>query len=183
MNRIKIFLAVAVSISALTACDSGNKNNTEASASASTSEASSEAPAAAISFVDTQTGAPLAISAALFDTPAAKEFLATGKNRYIGDKTAEAKGKKTFGLYSCTQCHGGDANGSIGPGLHGPEFKYAKNATNKGMFETIWHGTANGMGGKGKGLMSPGDASAGLTPDEVLVTIAYLRSLGKISGN
>jgi hypothetical protein len=30
-------------------------------------------------------------------------------------------------------------------------FKYAKNATNKGMFETIWNGTNGGMGAKGFG--------------------------------
>jgi cytochrome c-L len=46
------------------------------------------------------------------------------------------------------------------------------------MFETIWAGTNGGMGAKGKGLMDPTDANNGMTPDEVLKVIAWLRSLG-----
>jgi cytochrome c-L len=70
----------------------------------------------------------------MFDTPAAKEFLATGKNPYIGDADAIKVGKKKFNLYSCQACHGGAAEGAVGPSLQGPNFRYAKNATNKGMF-------------------------------------------------
>src|ERR1039457_748516 len=66
----------------------------------------------------------------LFDTPQAKEFMTTGKNPYIGKQEAIDKGKKLFQLYSCVQCHGGDAQGQIAPGLHGPDFKYAQNASN-----------------------------------------------------
>jgi len=67
--------------------------------------------------------------------------------------------------------------------LVGPTFKYPKNATNKGMFETIWHGTNGGMGAKGKGLMDPTDTSNGITPDEVLKVIAWIRTHGDITGN
>lgn len=134
-------------------------------------------------FVATQDGSPLNIDAKLFDTPAAKEFLQTGKNPYIGNAEAVARGKKIFQLYSCTQCHGPDAKGQVGPGLLGPTFRYPKDATNKGMFETIWHGTNGGMGAKGLGLMDPTDPSNGLKPDEVLKVIAWIRSHGGLTGN
>jgi cytochrome c-L len=136
-----------------------------------------------IEFVTTQDGTPMVIKAELFDTPQAKEFLSTGKNPYIGNQEAIDKGKKLFQMYSCTQCHGADAQGQTGPSLHGPTFHYAKNATNKGMFETIWHGTNGGMGAKGIGLMSPEDPTAGLKPDEVLKVQAWIRSHGTTTGN
>jgi len=136
-----------------------------------------------LEFVTTQDGKPMEIKAALFDTPAAKEFAATGKNPYIGQQEAIDKGKKLFQLYSCTQCHGGDAQGQTGPSLHGPTYHYAKNATNKGMFETIWHGTNGGMGAKGKGLMDPSDPNNGLVPDEVLKIQAWIRTHGTTTGN
>lgn len=134
-------------------------------------------------FVATQDGSPLNIDAKLFDTPAAKEFLETGKNPYVGNAEAAARGKKIFQLYSCTQCHGPDAKGQVGPGLLGPTFRYPKDATNKGMFETIWHGTNGGMGAKGLGLMDPTDPTNGLKPDEVLKVIAWIRSHGGVTGN
>jgi len=130
-------------------------------------------------FVATQDGSPLNIDPKLFDTPAAKEFLETGKNPYVGNAEAAAKGKKIFQLYSCTQCHGPDAKGQVGPGLLGPTFRYPKDATNKGMFETIWAGTNGGMGAKGKGLMDPTDPNNGLMPDEILKIMAWVRSGAK----
>ena len=45
------------------------------------------------------------------------------------------------------------------------DFKYPKDATNLGMFETVWFGTNGGMGGKGYGVMAPDD---GMTVDELL---------------
>ena len=126
-----------------------------------------------VTFSATQDGSAMAIDKAMFDTPAAKEFLATGKNPYIGNADAIKAGKKKFNLYSCVACHGGKGEGAVGPGLIGANFRYAKDATNKGMFETIWHGTNGGMGAKGFGLMAPDD---GLKPDEVLQVIAFIRS-------
>ena len=136
-----------------------------------------------VKFVATQDDSPLDIKAESFDTPAAKEFLATGKDPYIGNAEAIAKGKKIFGLYSCTQCHGPEAAGQVGPGLVGPTFRYPKDATNKGMFETIWHGTNGGMGAKGLGLMDPNDPTNGINPDEALKVIAWIRSHGTVTGN
>ena len=133
-----------------------------------------------IVFVKTTDGSDLIIPEAMFDTDAAKEFLATGKNIYVGDAEAIKIGKKRYNLWSCTQCHGPTAKGQVGPGLTGPDFRYPKDATNKGMFETIWAGTNGGMGAKGFGLMTADD---GVTPDELLKIIAFIRSNGSITGN
>lgn len=135
-----------------------------------------------VTFSATQDGSTITIDKAMFDTDAAKEFLATGKNPYIGNEAAIKAGKKKFNLYSCVACHGGKGEGAVGPGLIGANFRYAKDATNKGMFETIWHGTNGGMGAKGYGLMAPDD---GLKPDEVLQVIAFIRSnsVVKATGN
>ncbi len=135
-----------------------------------------------VSLTKTTDGSPLDVKKEMFDTPAAKEFLATGKNPYIGNEEAIKMGKKKFNLFSCVACHGGHGEGAVGPGLIGANFKYAKNATNKGMFETIWQGTNGGMGAKGFGLMAPDD---GLKPDEVLKVIAFIRSNSnvKMTGN
>lgn len=184
MNRFKTSALLIALIAVLAAC---NKEGTPAAGTAASPAATeAAAPAAAgnaIAFVDTQEGKPLVIDTALFTTPAAKEFLATGKNPYIGNAEAVAKGKKVFGLYSCTQCHGPEAGGQVGPGLVGPTFKYPKNATNKGMFETVWHGTNGGMGAKGVGLMDPTDPKNGITTDELLQIIAWVRSHGGVTGN
>ncbi len=136
-----------------------------------------------VSFVKTTDGSGFKLDPALFDTPAAKEFLATGKNSYVGNAEAVAKGKKIFGMYSCTQCHGPDAKGQVGPGLVGPTFRYPKDATNKGMFETLWFGTNGGMGGKGVGIMDATDPTNGLKPDEILKVIAWVRAQGSVTGN
>jgi cytochrome c-L len=133
-----------------------------------------------IEFIKTTDGSNLIIPEAMFDTDAAKEFLATGKNIYVGDAEAIKMGKKRYNLWSCTQCHGPTAKGQVGPGLTGPDFRYPKDATNKGMFETIWAGTNGGMGAKGFGLMTADD---GVTPDELLKIIAFIRSNGSITGN
>jgi cytochrome c-L len=180
MKQLKIYAILALMLTALVAC---NKSDTSASGNAESSPVA--APSGkTISFVDTRDDKPLIIDPALFDTPAAKEFLATGKNPYIGDEEAIAKGKKVFGLYSCTQCHGPEGKGQVGPGLVGPTFKYPKDATNKGMFETIWAGTNGGMGGKGIGIMDPTDPKNGITPDELLKVIAWIRTKGDgLTGN
>lgn len=107
------------------------------------------------------------------NTDAEREFLQSGKNIYVGNAEAIQSGKKRYNLWSCTACHGKTAKGQVGPNLTGPNYNYAKNATDKGMFETIWAGTHHGMGAKGYGLMAPND---GLTVDELLRVIAFIRS-------
>ena len=132
------------------------------------------AEAETLDFVKTTDGSKIEFPEQAFaGTDAEKEFLATGKNPYVGNAEAIKTGKKRYNLWSCTQCHGPTAKGQVGPGLTGPNYNYAKDVTNKGMFETIWAGTNNGMGAKGWGLMSPED---GLTVDELLKIIAFVRS-------
>jgi cytochrome c-L len=169
---MRSLLLTSVLATLLVACSNGGQ-------SGAGSEAAAE-DIKAIKFEATQDGQPLQIDAKMFDTPAAKEFLSTGKNPYIGKEDAIKEGKKKFNLFSCVACHGGHGEGAVGPGLIGENFRYAKNATNKGMFETIWHGTNGGMGAKGFGLMAPDD---GLKPDDVLKVIAFIRSHAKITGN
>lgn len=117
-----------------------------------------------------------------FNTPQSKQFKESGQNPYAGDQAAIAQGKKLFQLYSCTQCHGSQAQGQTAVGLTGPKFNNAKSATDKGMFEVIWGGTNAGMGAKGKGLMDPTNPDNGMTPDEVLKVIAWIRSQGGGAG-
>lgn len=176
MQKMQLTIIAALMALGLAAC--GKNNGTDGAASSS-----SGTDAKMIEFVTTQDGKPMEIKAELFDTPAAKEFMTSGKNPYVGKQEAIDKGKKLFQMYSCTQCHGGDAQGQTGPSLHGPDFHYAKNATNKGMFETIWHGTNGGMGAKGKGLMDPTDPNNGLSVDETLKIIAWVRTHGSTTGN
>jgi cytochrome c-L len=174
---MKKHLFLVVMLGALAACGQGSGSKDAGATAASGDDIKM------IDLVTTQDGAPLKIDAKLFDTPAAKEFISTGKNPYIGNEEAIKAGKKVFNLYSCVACHGGHAEGAVGPGLTGPTFKYAKNTTNKGMFETIWHGTNGGMGAKGLGLMQPENPAEGLKVDEVLKVIAFVRSNGSITGN
>ena len=131
-----------------------------------------------ITFEDTKTGQPLKISSELFNTEQAKKFASTGQNPYIGNKNAIAEGKKLYHLYSCNQCHGSNAQGQTAYGITGPKYNHAKSANDKGMFEIIWAGTNGGMSGKGKGMMDPNDPKAGLSPDEALKVIAWIRSQG-----
>lgn len=177
MQKIQMTLVAALIAVGMTAC---GKNGGGDSATGASEESGG---GKMVAFVTTQDGKPLEIKPELFDTPAAKEFMSTGKNPYVGNQEAADKGKKLFQMYSCTQCHGGDAQGQTGPGLHGPDYRYAKDATNKGMFETIWHGTNGGMGAKGKGLMDPTDPNNGLSVDEALKIIAWVRTHGTATGN
>ena len=132
-------------------------------------------------FTDTKSGQPLKIDSGLFNTEQSKKFLSTGENPYNGNAEAIASGKKQYQTYSCAQCHGAQAQGQTASGLTGPKYNHSKTATDKGMFEIIWAGTNGGMSGKGKGVMDPSNASNGLSPDETLRLMAWIRcqSAGK----
>lgn len=132
-----------------------------------------------VEFIDTKNNQPLKISPESFDTEQSKKFLSTGQNPYIGDQQAIASGKKLYQSYSCGQCHGANAGGQTAKGITGPNFNHAKAANDKGMFEIIWAGTNGGMSGKGKGVMDPTNPANGMSPDEVLRLIAWVRSQGK----
>ena len=150
---------------------------------------------AACSFVSTKNGSPLPIKATATDTPQAKEFLETCINPYTKAYAADASlitqktpkgGKALFGYNGCSGCHGGKLEGVMAPSLRkdggqgafDTKWVYAKNATDKGMFETISGGSAGVSGG----VMSTWNINLadhvgdGLTNDEILRLIAYIRS-------
>lgn len=145
---------------------------------------------AACNLVSTKDNSPLAIKVVDTDTPEAKEFLETCKNPYTkkfaADAEAAKKGKKVLGYNGCTGCHGGNLGGLMAPsliknggtGAFDTKWVYAKDATDKGMFETI----ANGTPGASGGTMFiwhnqlPGKTGDGLTTDDILKAIAYIRT-------
>ncbi len=133
------------------------------------------------SFVDTKTGQPMKIDSRHFNTDQSKTFLNTGENPYNGNAEAIASGKKHYQTYSCAQCHGAQAQGQTAVGLTGPKYNNSKSATDKGMFEIIWAGTNGGMSGKGKGVMDPSNQSNGLSPDEILKVMAWVRNQGGVT--
>lgn len=130
------------------------------------------------SFIDTKTGQAMKIDSALFNTQQSKKFLNTGENPYSGNAEAISSGKKHYQTYSCAQCHGAQAQGQTAVGLIGPKYNHSKSANDKGMFEVIWAGTNGGMSPKGQGVMDPTNKSNGLSPDEILKVIAWVRSQG-----
>ena len=91
MKQLSISAILVLLMSVLTAC-----NKSDSSASSAAGGETKAAATKSVEFVTTQDGKPLVIDPALFDTAAAKEFLTTGKNPYIGNQEAIAKGKKTF---------------------------------------------------------------------------------------
>jgi cytochrome c-L len=121
---------------------------------------------------------PLIIKPTDKDTPEAKVFLETCVNPYTklaaADPEQAKKGKKKFGYYSCTQCHGGNAGGQTGPSITDDTWQYAKHQTDKGMFESIAGGTDAGMPAWHQ---QPSENPELLSTDEILVIIGWLRSM------
>jgi cytochrome c-L len=103
------------------------------------------------------------------ETEAVKEFKASGKNRYGGDEAALAEGKKLY-LANCQACHLPDGSGRLGPSLIGDGWIRERAATDVGMFEIIYGGSSGAM---------QSFARRGMTQDQMLKIIAYVRSLKK----
>lgn len=152
---------------------------------------------AACSLVSTKDNSPLAIKAVDTDTPQAKEFLETCVNPYTKAYAKEPElikkgGKKLYGYNGCSGCHGGKLEGVMAPslskfggqGAYDTRWVYAKNATDKGMFETIAGGTPGVSGGTMFIWHNqlPGKTGDGLTTDEILKIIGYIRSEYKGDG-
>ncbi len=133
------------------------------------------------------------------DTPEAKEFLATCKNPYTAKYAADpaaalAKdgGRHVMTYNGCTGCHGGNLGGLMAPslvknggtGAFDTKWVYAKDSTDKGMFETISAGTPGVSGG----LMPIWHAQQaehvgdGLSTDDILKAIGYIRTVYKGDG-
>jgi cytochrome c-L len=138
---------------------------------------------AACNLVKTTDGSPLGVKATDADTPEAKQFLETCVNPYtkkfVADKEAAKAGKKKFGYYSCTQCHGPNAGGQVGPSATDANWQYAKHITDKGLFETIAGGSNGGMFAWHQQLGNPEN----LNTDDILKIVGWLRSEYKGGGD
>ena len=152
---------------------------------------------AACSLVSTKDNSPLAIKVVDTDTPQAKQFLETCVNPYTKAYATDPSlikkgGKKLFGYNGCSGCHGGKLEGVMAPslskmggqGAYDTRWVYAKNATDKGMFESIAGGTPGTSGGTMFIWHNqlPGKTGDGLTTDEILQLIAYIRTEYKGDG-
>lgn len=102
------------------------------------------------------------------NTPAVKKFMATGADPYVEVAGCLPLGEEIF-VESCSGCHGRIGEGKVGPALNDSDWIYAKNKTDKGIFETIFGGA--------KGLMAPHGHDLEL--DDVLKLIAWVRHLQK----
>lgn len=134
--------------------------------------------------VSTKDGSPLPIKPVDTDTPEAKQFLETCINpytkMYAADPEAAKAGKKKFGYYSCTQCHGPNAGGQVGPSIVDDRWQYAKHVTDKGMFETISGGSNGGMFAWHQQV----SGNPELVPtDDILKIIGWLRTQYKGGGD
>jgi len=124
---------------------------------------------AALVFRNTITGEVLDLNEAIEegrDTPAVKEFLETGTNPYIERSECLPIGHELF-LSACSGCHGHLGEGKVGPGLNDAYWTYPKNATNVGLFETMFGGA--------QGQMGP--MYGALTLDEMLLVQAWIRHI------
>jgi cytochrome c-L len=98
------------------------------------------------------------------DTPAVKSFLQTGRDPYVGVESCLPKAKDLF-LSACSGCHGHLAEGKIGPGLNDNYWTYPDNATDRGLFATVFGGARAQMGPQ----------YLNLTIDQMLLVMAWVR--------
>jgi cytochrome c-L len=104
------------------------------------------------------------------ETPAIKKFKETGVNDYRDNADAIAEGKRLY-MTNCVVCHGVDAKGSrMGPTLIGQDVVYKQALTDPGMFSIIYAGATGAM---------QSFRRRGMTQDQMLKIIAYVRSLEK----
>jgi cytochrome c-L len=189
--QFKDSLILAMTLSILVGC---NKADTSSGGEA----AKTSAAGGSCKLVSTIDGSPLAIKVVDTDTPEAKQFLETCINPYtkiyMADAEAAKKGKREYNYNNCTGCHGGKLEGVMAPslskntaggqGAFDQKWVYAKNATDKGMFETIAAGTPGTSGGAMFVWHNqlPGHTGDGLTTDQILKAIAYIRTEYKGDG-
>ena len=105
---------------------------------------------------DLQAGAPLPVPA--------------GINPYEADAAAVGEGKRLYGWFNCTGCHGAVGGGGIGPPFADTEWIYG--AAPENIYQSIVQGRPDGMpsfGGK-------------IPEDELWKIVAYVRTLGRLAG-
>lgn len=103
------------------------------------------------------------------ETEAVKTFKETGEDPYKGNEQALAEGKMLYAEH-CQACHLPDGSGRIGPSLISGDWIRERAATDVGMFEIIYGGASGAM---------QSFARRGLTQDQILRIMAYVRSLKK----
>jgi len=185
MKSIKWSILIIALI--LSACSKGDGSGGSTGATASSGSCD---------LISNKTGSSLGIKAVDTDTPEAKEFLATCINpytkKYLADPEAAKAGRKVYTYNNCAGCHGGNLEGVMAPGLHKAggndiydgKWVYAKNKTDKGMFETIAGGGAD-VSVSNRGVMLTwhnqvaGHTGDGLSTDDILKVIAYIRTAYK----
>ncbi|HXW71164.1 MAG TPA: cytochrome c(L), periplasmic [Methylocella sp.] len=102
------------------------------------------------------------------DTPGVKQFLQTGVDPYLEDISCLKSGEQVF-LSACSGCHGEIGEGKIGPGLNDDYWTYPQNATDAGIFSTIFGGAQAQMGPQYENL----------SLEEILRVISWVRHLYK----
>ena len=88
------------------------------------------------------------------------------QNPYTGDAAAIQEGRKLWRKTGCYSCHGGVAEGGVGPSLIDDEWIYKP--TDKTLFKAISEGR------KGTVMVS---WSKELDPDQIWKVVAFIRSL------
>jgi cytochrome c-L len=110
-----------------------------------------------------------ALRAGEVETPAVKNFKATGVNEYRGNVDAIAEGKELY-TSNCIVYHGADGTGKMGPTLVGKDMVYPQALTDPGMFSIVYGGASGAM---------QSFFRRGMKQDEMLRIIAYVRTLDK----
>ena len=199
MTQFKVSFFLVLTSFILTAC-----NKSENAGAASSGDTTSVATtittdnSGGCNFVSTRDNKPFIIKAVDTDTPEAKEFLKTCINPYtkiyMADAEAAKKGKREYNYNNCTGCHGGKLEGIMAPslskntsggqGAYDQKWVYAANSTDKGMFETIAGGTPGTSGGAMFVWHNQieGKTGDGLSTDQILKAIAYIRTQYKGDG-
>lgn len=117
MQKLQVTVIAILMSFGITAC--GKNAGTDGADSSAESKSGSDAKM--MEFVTTQDGKPLEIKPELFDTPAAKEFMSTGKNTYVGNQEAAERGKKLFHIFlhamSWWRCAGSNRSELAWPGF------------------------------------------------------------------